>query len=198
MDRYVLIKPPTCCLCRKIFCAIASSVLYVFLPISVHFIMYHSVRLSVSVCCFCFSQLVSLLFSDWSLRLSAYSILASFCLSASIFFSVSACVCLPVFLSLSLSLGILYFSCRLFLPAQWAFSFSVSPACLSFCFCLHIFSVSERLSIAELSCFLYLVSLNPSTFSFFFLPVGRLDSSLFRPRPSSARLSFRAVVSLLS
>ena len=101
----MLIKPPTCCLCRKIFCAIASSVLYVFLPISVHFIMYHSVRLSVSVCCFCFSQLVSLLFSDWSLRLSAYSILASFCLSASIFFSVSACVCLPVFLSLSLSLS---------------------------------------------------------------------------------------------
>lgn len=47
----------------------------------------------------------------------------------------------------------------------------MSPACLSFCFCLHIFSVSERLSIAELSCSLSSFTLSlliPAPFHSFF------------------------------
>lgn len=130
----MLIKPPTVML-HSLFCMFFSHFLS---------ILYCSVCLSsVSVCCFCFTQLVSLLFSDWSLCSSAYSILASFCLSASTFFSVSAFVCLPVFLSLSLSLYTVFFSPSLSICPLNVFFFSVSHLSLllflpAYFFCLNL------------------------------------------------------------
>lgn len=170
---------------------VALSVLYVFLPFSVHFVLFCLsllcfclLLLFYSACVFAFFWLVTLLIS-----LQYTSLILPFCL----YIFLRLCFCLSACLSLSLSLSVycIFLAVSFNLSTERFLFQCLPPVSLTVFAC--IFFLSEPLSIAEL------LFLSPSSFTLSLLiPVDRLDSSLFRPLPSSACLSFRAVASLLS
>lgn len=194
---------------RCLFCMFSSlivSLLYVFSVSLFCFCFF-------SVCWHCFSLLVSLFCSDWSL-----------CLSASLYYSLSAftplyfSLPLLVVVCLSLSLYTVFVSLSLsFCPLNFFF-FSMSLTCLSVSFCLPVFACSSSFCLClspgllvssdyaslHLTLYVFLFLLVPTSLilsfssclplSFCFLSVRPLDLSLFCHRPSSACLS---VASLL-